>query len=169
MLYPTSVLVGKNAASEFTGITFAGSDQYIDNGCANIHLAENTFSAVTTKAITKGNGISVTRNYVYIDEKAKGSKSNSDCESLMLDKEAVSDTIPIMTVKTDEADLGHEAKIGKIGDEQICYLMSRGLSEDEAKAMIVRGFAEPISKELPIEYAVEMNNLIGLELEGTNG
>ena len=146
MLYPTSVLVGKNAVSEFTGITFAGSDQYIDNGCANIHLAENTFSAVTTKAITKGNGISVTRNYVYIDEKAKGSKSNSDCESLMLDKEAVSDTIPIMTVKTDEADLGHEAK-----------------------AMIVRGFAEPISKELPIEYAVEMNNLIGLELEGTNG
>ena len=169
MLYPTSVLVGKNAASEFTGITFAGSDQYIDNGCANIHLAENTFSAVTTKAITKGNGISVTRNYVYIDEKEKGSKSNSDCESLMLDKEAVSDTIPIMTVKTDEADLGHEAKIGKIGDEQIFYLMSRGLSEDEAKAMIVRGFAEPISKELPIEYAVEMNNLIGLELEGTNG
>ena len=87
----------------------------------------------------------------------------------MLDKEAVSDTIPIMTVKTDEADLGHEAKIGKIGDEQIFYLMSRGLSEDEAKAMIVRGFAEPISKELPIEYAVEMNNLIGLELERTNG
>lgn len=169
MLYPTSVLQEKGASSEFVGITFAGKDQRIDNGCAAIHLAEDTYSAVSTKAITKDNGISITRNFVYIDEKAKGSRSNSDCESLMLDKSAVSDTIPLINVKTNEADVGHEAKIGKIGDEQIFYLMSRGLTKDEAKAMVVRGFAEPVSKELPVEYAVEMNHLIELELEGTNG
>ena len=105
---------------------------------------------------------------VYIDKKAVGSKSNSECESLMLSKESISDTIPVIDSRTDKADIGHEASIGKISDEAIFYLTSRGITEEEAKKLIVRGFAEPISKSLPLEYAVEMNRLIEMELEGAN-
>ena len=111
----------------------------------------------------------VFRSFVRIDEKAKNSKSSVSCESLMLDDISISDTIPVNDIRTDEVEFSHEAKIGKISDKTIFYLMSRGLSEEDAKAMIVRGFAYPISKELPIEYAVEMNNLINLELEGAIG
>ncbi len=104
-----------------------------------------------------------------MNEKAVGSKSSVSCESLMLDRISRSDTIPVMDIKTDKADIGHEAKIGRISDEAVFYLMSRGLSEEDAKAMIVRGFADNVSKELPLEYAVEMNNLIGLEMKGSIG
>ena len=104
-----------------------------------------------------------------VTKNAKGSKSTVSCESLMLDQESRSDTIPVIDIATQDVDLGHEAKIGRIDDEVIFYLMSRGISEAEAKSMVVRGFAEPIAKELPLEYAVEMNNLINLELEGTIG
>ncbi len=166
-LYPESDLVGKKARAEFTGVTFAGQGQNLDTGAKMVHLAENTSSVITTKSISKGGGISTYRSAVYIDKKAKGSKASVSCQSLMLDSQSRSDTIPAMTVLTDDADVGHEAKIGRISSDAIFYLMSRGISEEEARAMIVSGFASPVSKELPLEYAVEMNNLIRLEMKGT--
>ena len=117
--------------------------------------------------MSKSGGVCIYRGSVVINEKAEGAKSNVSCESLMLDEISQSDTIPAIVVKNDNIDLGHEAKIGRISDEAVYYLMSRGLSEDEARAMLVRGFVEPVSKALPLEYAVEMNNLINLELKGS--
>lgn len=169
MLYPASVLVGERASSEFTGITFAGSGQFLDTGAQAIHLAPNTYSTVDSKSISKGGGIAIYRGLVEIGKNAAGSKSTVSCESLMLDPESRSDTIPSIRIQNDNVDLGHEAKIGRIDESKIFYLMTRGLSEEEAKGMIVRGFAEPVAKELPVEYAVEMNNLINLELEGAIG
>lgn len=169
MLYPTSILKGDNSSSTFTSITFAGEGQNIDNGCTAIHIGKNSSSFVNTKSIVKDGGISTTRNIIRVQKGAKGVKSNSDCDSLILDNLSISDTIPVIDIRESDADIGHEAKIGKIENETIYYLMSRGLDEKEAKAMIVRGFASPISKELPLEYAVEMNNLINLELEGHHG
>ena len=166
-LYPESDLMGRNARAEFTGITFAGNDQNLDTGAKMVHRAPNTTSLITTKSISKGGGISTYRSAVYIDKNATGSKASVSCQSLMLDSESRSDTIPAMTVLTDDADVGHEAKIGRISNDAIFYLMSRGISEDEARSMIVSGFANPVSKELPLEYAVEMNNLIRLEMKGT--
>lgn len=169
MLYPTTILKEENASMTYTGITFASSGQEIDNGSGTIHLAPNTYSNINTKSICKGNGKSITRNHIYIAKDAKNSVSNSDCSNLMLDKESISYTIPVFNVNTKDAEVVHEATTGKISENKIFYLMSRGLSEEEAKQQIIKGFAEPISNLLPIEYAVEMNNLIGLELEGTNG
>ena len=169
MLYPTSVLKGDNSSSTFTGVTFAGKDQHIDNGCTNIHVGKNSSSIVNTKSIVKDGGVNVTRNIIKIQKGATGVKSNSDCDSLILDAESVSDTIPVIDTRESDSNIGHEAKIGKIEDDVIFYLMSRGLTEKDAKAMVVRGFASPVSKELPLEYAVEMNNLINLELEGHSG
>lgn len=169
MLYPTSVLVGENATSEYTGISFAGKGQYIDTGAQSIHLAPNTSAVVSSKSISKGGGVGVYRGMVYMGKNSQGSKASVDCESLMLDDISRADTIPLVDVNNQNVDVGHEAKIGKISDEVIFYLMSRGISEAEARAMVVRGFAEPVSKELPLEYAVEMNQLINLELEGTIG
>ncbi|MBE6081954.1 MULTISPECIES: Fe-S cluster assembly protein SufB [Tissierellales] len=169
MLYPMSVLKGEGAKCEFTGITFAGKGQYLDTGCKVVHAAPHTYSNVNSKSISKSGGVAIYRDVIKINKEAHHSKSTVSCESLMLDNISRSDTIPVMDILNDEVDLGHEAKIGRISDESIFYLMSRGLSEEEARAMIVRGFVEPISKELPLEYAVEMNNLIKLELEGTIG
>ncbi len=169
MLYPMSVLKGERAKCEFTGITFAGKGQELDTGAKVLHAAPYTSSNINTKSISKDGGIAVYRGAVKISPNAHHSKSTVSCESLMLDNISKSDTVPVMDIMNDEVDLGHEAKIGRISDEAIFYLMSRGISETEAKAMIVRGFVEPISKELPLEYAVEMNNLIKLELEGTIG
>lgn len=169
MLYPTSVLVGENASSEFTGISFAGSGQNLDTGSQVIHAAPNTTSTTNSKSISKDGGIAVYRGLVDIKEEAYGSKNSTSCESLMLDSESRSDTIPTIRIKNQNVDLGHEAKIGRIDDSVIFYLMTRGIDEEEAKQMVVRGFAEPIAKELPMEYAVEMNNLINLELVGSIG
>lgn len=169
MLYPMSVLKGERARSEFTGITFAGSEQHLDTGTKVVHAAPYTTSTINSKSISKGGGVAVYRGIVKVSPNAHHSKSTITCESLMLDNNSRSDTIPVVQLGTDEVDIGHEAKIGRISDQAIYYLMTRGLSEEEAKAMIVRGFAEPIAKELPLEYAVEMNNLIKLELEGTIG
>ena len=169
MLYPTSVLAGEGASAEYTGITFASDGQYIDNGCSMIHLAPNTYSTALTKSITAGTGKSMTRSLVQMKKNAKGSRSTVDCENLMLGDNAQSDTIPVLDIRNDDVDCGHEAKIGSLNQSQIFYLMSRGIPEDEAKSMIVRGFAEPVSRELPLEYAVEMNHLIDMELEGANG
>lgn len=169
MLYPASVLRGKGARSEFTGITFAGKDQFLDTGAQAIHLASDTSSTIMSKSISKNGGVAIYRGLVQVAKNAKNCKSSTTCESLMLDSESRSDTVPVIDIKNNKVDLGHEAKIGRIDDEVIFYLMSRGISEQEARAMVVRGFAEPIAKELPLEYAVEMNNLINLELEGTIG
>ena len=169
MLYPMSILIGEGARSEFTGITFAGKDQYLDTGTKVIHAAPNTSSMVNSKSISKDGGVAIYRGLVKVHPNATGSKSSVSCESLMLDSKSRSDTIPVVDIATDDVDLGHEAKIGRIDDEVVFYLMSRGISEQEAKSMIVQGFANPIAKELPLEYAVEMNQLINLELEGTIG
>ena len=168
-LYPMSVLSGKGARAEFTGVTFAGNDQNLDTGTKVIHNAEDTSSYVNTRSISKDGGTSTFRSAVVITEKAKNSKSAVSCESLMVDNISRSDTIPAMDIRTRYADVGHEAKIGKISDDAVFHLMSRGLSEDEAKALIVSGFADNVSKELPVEYAVEMNNLIRLEMKGSIG
>ena len=164
-----SILIGEGARSEFTGITFAGKDQYLDTGTKVIHAAPNTSSMVNSKSISKDGGVAIYRGLVKVYPNATGSKSSVSCESLMLDSKSRSDTIPVVDIGTDDVDLGHEAKIGRIDDEVVFYLMSRGISEQEAKSMIVQGFANPIAKELPLEYAVEMNQLINLELEGTIG
>ena len=166
-LYPMSILNGEGAHCEFTGVTFAGKGQYLDTGSKVVHNAPHTTSNINSKSISKDGGVCIYRGSVVINEKAEGSKSNVSCESLMLDEISQSDTIPAIVIKNDNVDLGHEAKIGRISDEAIFYLMSRGLSEDEARAMLVRGFVEPVSKALPLEYAVEMNNLINLELKGS--
>lgn len=168
-LYPTSLLAGEGARSEFTGITFAGEGQNLDTGAKVIHSAPNTSSYMNTRSISKGGGTSTFRSSVVVTKQAKHGKSAVSCESLMLDDISRSDTIPAMDVRTKDADIGHEAQIGKISDEAVFYLMSRGMSEDDARAMIVSGFADNVSKELPLEYAVEMNNLIRLEMKGGIG
>lgn len=168
-LYPTSLLAGEGARSEFTGITFAGEGQNLDTGAKVIHSAPNTSSYMNTRSISKGGGTSTFHSSVVVTKQAKHSKSAVSCESLMLDNISRSDTIPAMDVRTKDADIGHEAQIGKISDEAVFYLMSRGMSEDDARAMIVSGFADNVSKELPLEYAVEMNNLIRLEMKGGIG
>ena len=169
MLYPMSILNGKGAKCEFTGISFAGEGQNLDTGVKVVHNAEKTSTVVNSKSISKNGGICTFRSNVHVTKNARKSKVSMSCESLMLDSMSRSDTIPVDTIETDDINFSHEAKIGKISDKAIFYLMSRGLTEQEAKALIVRGFANPISKALPVEYAVEMNNLIELELEGTIG
>ena len=169
MLYPMSVLNGEGAKTEYTGISFAGKNQNLDTGFKVVHNAPNTSSVVNSKSISKNGGICTYRALTRINENAKNSKCSVSCESLMLDDISRSDTIPVNDIRNDDIEFSHEAKIGKISDKTIFYLMSRGISEEDAKAMIVRGFAYPISKELPVEYAVEMNNLINLELEGSIG
>ena len=169
MLYPMSILNGEGAKTEYTGISFAGKGQNLDTGFKVIHNAPNTSSLINSKSISKNGGAATYRALVRINENSKNSKCSVSCESLMLDDISRSDTIPVNDIRTDDVEFSHEAKIGKISDQSIFYLMSRGLSEEDAKAMIVRGFADPISKELPIEYAVEMNNLINLELDGAIG
>lgn len=168
-LYPMSVLNGEGARSEFTGVTFAGHGQNLDTGCKVVHNAPKTSSVVNTRSISKSGGISTFRSSVVVTNKAKQAKSSVSCQSLMLDNISRSDTIPAIDVRTADADIGHEAKIGRISDEAVFYLMSRGISEEEARAMIVSGFADNVSKELPLEYAVEMNNLIRLEMQGSIG
>jgi Fe-S cluster assembly protein SufB len=169
MLYPMSILNGERARAEFTGITFAAEGQYLDTGAQVIHAAPHTTSTVNARSIAKDGGHAYYRGLLKATINAHHSKASVSCESLMLDNDSVSDTLPIMKLQTDDIDIGHEAKVGRISEEAIFYLMSRGISEEEAKAMIVRGFVEPIANELPLEYAVELNNLINLELEGTIG
>lgn len=168
-LYPMSILNGKGAHCEFTGITFAGKGQNLDTGAKVVHNAPETTSVINTKSISKDGGVSTYRSSVVIRNQAKKSKSSVSCQSLMLDSISRSDTIPAMDIRTQDADVGHEAKIGRISDEAVFYLMSRGIPEEDARAMIVSGFADNVSKELPLEYAVEMNNLIRLEMKGSIG
>ncbi|MBQ4242773.1 MAG: Fe-S cluster assembly protein SufB, partial [Lachnospiraceae bacterium] len=168
-LYPMTILKGSDSHCEFTGITFAGAGQNLDTGAKIVHIGERTSSYINTKSISKSGGESTFRSALSIREKAKDAKASVSCASLMLDDISRSDTIPAMDIRTNEADVGHEAKIGRISDDAVFYLMSRGISEEDARAMIVSGFAENVSKELPLEYAVEMNNLIQLEMKGAIG
>ncbi len=167
-LYPCSVLHGEGAKCEFTGVTFASKGQHLDTGASVIHVAPNTSANINTRTISKSGGAATYRSAVKVTKTAHHAKCSVNCESLMLDDDSRSDTLPVMDIEAGEADIGHEAKIGRISEDAIFYLMARGIDEQEARAMIVRGFVEPIAKELPLEYAVEMNNLINIELEGAN-
>ena len=169
MLYPMSILKGDNAKTEYTGISFAGKGQNLDTGFKVVHVGKNTSSIVNSRSISKNGGVATYRSLVRILPNATNSSCSVTCDGLMLDNLSRSDTVPVNDVQNNEVEFSHEAKVGKISEKAIFYLMSRGLNEDDAKAMIVRGFANPVSKELPLEYAVEMNRLINLELEGCIG
>ncbi len=166
MLYPMSILRGENATCDFLGISFASEGQFLDTGAKVVHAAPNTYSNICSKSIAKSGGVSNYRGMVSFKKNSEGSRSNITCDSLILDDKSSSDTIPYVEVNCENVNVGHEARIGNISDEKIFYLQARGLSEEDAKALIVRGFAEEISKELPLEYAIEMNNLINVEMQG---
>ena len=167
MLYPMTILKGNGSKCEYTGVTFAGKGQIIDNGAKVVHIGSDTCSTINTKAISKDNGVSINRTLAKILPSAKNSKAYIDCKSLLLNDGAKAEAIPEVKVYCMDAEAAHEASVGKISEEALFYLMSRGLSEDKARALIVRGFTSEISKELPVEYAMEMNNLIKMEMEGT--
>jgi Fe-S cluster assembly protein SufB len=167
--YPAIWLLGERAHGEVLSIAFAGSGQHQDAGGKAVHVAPNTTSVITSKSISKNGGRAGYRGLLQVDKNALGSKSKVVCDALILDDESRSDTYPYIKIDADNVDIGHEATVSKIGEEQLFYLMSRGLTEAEASAMIVSGFVEPITKELPLEYAVEMNRLIQLQMEGSVG
>tara|TARA_Y100000310_G_C20600096_1_gene772557 strand:- start:12 stop:1439 length:1428 start_codon:yes stop_codon:yes gene_type:complete len=167
MLYPCSVLAGEGAKTNYIGIAYAGKDQYQDTGCKAIHLAKNTSSNILSKGISAAGGTSSYRGLVSIKKGCTNVTSNVACDGLMLDNNSKSLTLPQMDVREHEVKVAHEASIGKVGEDQLFYLMSRGLSETEATNLIVAGYIEPIVKELPLEYAVELNRLIELEIENS--
>ena len=169
MKYPSIWLLGEAAHGEVLSIAFAGTGQHQDAGGKAVHIAPNTSSVITSKSISKNGGRAGYRGLLEVSKGAKGAKSKVVCDALILDEDSRSDTYPYIKIDEDEVDIGHEATVSKIGEEQLFYLMSRGLSEAEASALIVSGFVEPITKELPLEYAVEMNRLIQLQMEGSVG
>ena len=168
-LYPSAMLVGDRASYEYTGITFAGATQDLDTGSKIIMTGKDTKATVNAKSLSKSGGKSAFRSSVMVGPEAENATCTVSCESLIMDDDSVSDTIPAMDVRCASASVGHEATIGRISDETIYYLMSRGCTEEEARTLVVNGFANPISKEFPMEYAVELNNLIKLEMEGAIG
>lgn len=167
MLYPCSVLLGKNAKTDYIGIAYAGEGQYQDTGCKVYHLAENTSSSILSKGISMYGGTSSYRGLIEIKNGAVNSKSNVRCDGLMLDNKSKAMTFPSMNVHENDVKVSHEAAVGKVEEDQLFYLMSRGLSEDDAIKLIVSGFIEPLIKALPMEYAVELNRLIELEIENS--
>jgi Fe-S cluster assembly protein SufB len=169
MKYPSIYLLGPEAHGEVLSIAFAGANQHQDAGGKAIHAAPKTTSTITSKSISKDGGRASYRGLLEIAPGAKESKSKVVCDALLLDEESRSDTYPTIRIGEDNVDVGHEATVSKIGEEQLFYLMSRGLSEEEASGMIVGGFIEPFTRELPMEYAVEMNRLIELQMEGSIG
>jgi Fe-S cluster assembly protein SufB len=169
MKYPAVWLMGEGAHGEVLSIAFAGQGQHLDAGAKMVHAAPNTTSLITSKSISKDGGRAGYRGLLRVEENAGGVKSFVRCDALILDDKSRSDTYPYMEIEDANAQIGHEATISKVGDDQLFYLMSRGLSEEEATAMVVAGFIEPIVKELPMEYAVELNRLIELQMEGSVG
>jgi len=167
MLYPCSVLMESGAKSDYLGIAYAGKGQYQDTGCKVYHLAPNTSSTILSKGISMDGGVSSYRGLIKIKKGCVKCKSNVRCDGLMLDAESKSLTCPSMEVEENDVEVSHEATIGKIGEDKLFYLMSRGLSEDEAIKLIVAGYMEPVIKSLPLEYAVELNRLIELEIENS--
>jgi Fe-S cluster assembly protein SufB len=169
MKYPSIYLLGERAHGEILSIAFAGQGQHQDAGGKIIHAAPKTTSSIFSKSISKDKGRTSYRGLLEIAKGAAESKSKVVCDALLLDEESRSDTYPTIRIGEDDVDVGHEATVSKVGEEQIFYLQSRGLSEEEASKMIVNGFIEPITKELPMEYAVELNRLIELQMEGSIG
>ncbi len=169
MLYPCSVLRGRGARSDSLGVAFAGPGQEQDTGSKVIHAAPHTTSTIRAKSISAGGGVSTYRGLVKVTKKAEHSSVGVECDALLMDESSVSNTYPSMDVAIDTVNIAHEATVGRIGDDEIFYLMSRGLSEEMALQMVVSGFIEPIVKALPLEYALELNKLIALEMEGSVG
>lgn len=169
MKYPACILKGEGARGMTLSIAIAGRGQNQDTGAKMIHLAPNTSSTIVSKSIAKHGGKVTYRGIVHFGPKAKNSRSNIECDTLIMDNQSTSDTIPYNEIKNDYVSLEHEAKVSKVSEEQLFYLMSRGISEQEATEMIVMGFIEPFTRELPMEYAVEMNRLIKFEMEGSIG
>ena len=169
MLYPASILKGKGARAEHMNITYAGRNQHLDTGSKVVHLAPYTSSKVDARSISSNGGWAFYRGLLRVSQMAHHVKSTVECSALMMDDESTSSTLPIIEIMNNEADIGHEARIGRIKEEQIYYLMSRGLSEDDAKALIVRGFMAPIVKQLPLEYAIEFNRLVSMNFESRLG
>lgn len=169
MKYPAVYLMGQGAKGETLSVAFAGEGQHQDAGAKMVHLAPNTSSTVISKSVARGGGRTSYRGLVQIEEGAHGSASTVKCDALLVDQISRSDTYPYVDVREDDVSMGHEATVSKVSDDQLFYLMSRGLNEDEAMAMIVRGFVEPIARELPMEYALELNRLIELQMEGAVG
>jgi len=169
MKYPAVYMVGKGARGEILSIAFAGKGQHQDAGGKVVHAAPHTSSRIISKSISKNGGRSSYRGLLKVADGAKGSKSNVVCDALILDPASRSDTYPYIEIDEDDVKIGHEASVSKIGEEQLFYLRSRGLSEAEASTLIVSGFIEPLVTELPMEYAVEMNKLIQLQMEGSVG
>src|SRR5215216_2304766 len=169
MKYPAVYLMGEGARGEILSVAYAGDGQHQDAGGKVVHAAPNTSSLITSKSISKGTGRSTYRGLLKVYEGAENAKSRVECDALLLDEKARTDTIPYIEIEEDTATVAHEATVGKIGEEQLFYLMSRGLDEAEALSMIVLGFMEPFTRELPMEYAVELNRLIQMEMEGSVG
>jgi Fe-S cluster assembly protein SufB len=169
MKYPCVYLVGEGARGEILSIAFAGKDQHQDAGAKVIHAAPNTSSRITSKSISKASGRASYRGLVKVHPNAHHCKVSVECDALLLDGASRSDTYPTMEIDADEVRIEHEARVSKIAEEQLFYLTSRGLTEDEARLLIINGFIEPFTKELPMEYAVELNRLIELEMEGSVG
>jgi Fe-S cluster assembly protein SufB len=169
MKYPSCYLLGDGARGEILSMAFAGPGQHQDAGGKVIHFAPNTTSKITSKSISKGGGRASYRGLLKVHEQAIGARSNVVCDALLLDPASRSDTYPYIEIDQQDVNIGHEASVSKVGEEQLFYLMSRGLSEEEATTMVVSGFIEPLVKELPMEYAVEMNRLIQLQMEGSIG
>jgi Fe-S cluster assembly protein SufB len=169
MKYPCVQLVGEGARGEILSVAFSGTDQHQDAGAKVIHAAPNTSSRITSKSISKDNGRASYRGMVKVHKNAVGSKVSVECDALLIGKDARSDTYPTMEIDADQVRVEHEARVSKVAEEQLFYLTSRGLTEDDARLLIVNGFMEPFTKELPLEYAVELNRLIQLEMEGSVG
>ncbi|HRY09947.1 MAG: Fe-S cluster assembly protein SufB [Actinobacteria bacterium] len=169
MKYPAVWLMGEHAKGETLSVAFAGENQHQDAGAKMVHAAPNTSSTIVSKSVARGGGRTSYRGLIQVNPGAKGAKSTVRCDALLVDDESRSDTYPYNDIREDDVSMGHEATVSKIGQDQLFYLMSRGLTEDEAMAMIVRGFIEPIARELPMEYALELNRLIELQMEGAVG
>ena len=169
MKYPSCYLMGEGAHGEILSIAYAGNGQHQDTGGKVVHAAPNTTSSIVSKSISKGTGRSTYRGLCKVYDGAHHSRSNVECDALLINDTSRTDTYPYIEIDEQDANIGHEASVSKIGEEQLFYLTSRGIPEDEAMAMIVRGFIEPIAKQLPMEYAVELNRLIELEMEGSVG
>jgi Fe-S cluster assembly protein SufB len=169
MKYPSVWLTGEHAKGEVLSIAFAGEGQHQDAGAKMVHAAPHTSSTIVSKSVARGGGRTSYRGLVQVNEGSHHSRSTVKCDALLVDQISRSDTYPYVDIREDDVSMGHEATVSKVSDNQLFYLMSRGLSEDEAMAMIVRGFIEPIARELPMEYALELNRLIELQMEGAVG
>jgi Fe-S cluster assembly protein SufB len=169
MKYPAVYMVGEGAHGEILSIAFAGPGQHQDAGGKVVHVAPNTTSRIISKSISKGGGRASYRGLLKVEDGADNCKSNVVCDALLLDEDSRSDTYPYIEIDAQDVTIGHEASVSKVGEEQLFYLMSRGITEQVATSMIVNGFIEPLVKELPMEYAIEMNRLIQLQMEGSIG